>query len=284
MQVALASSRSPDAAANEDFVAATASVVSVVVVLDGASAPPGVETGCVHGTLWFVRRLGAALLEVLSTQTEQAPVDNLAQAIVNVSALRINACDLGHPGNPSAAIAILREQRETIEFLLLGDTTVLLDESAGVRVVTDDWLEKVAGGEQAAHQQATGSATKGSRPAAVAGPTGCGRQDGFWRVSSNPDAADSAVTGTVRRRGLGRAAVLSKGATRLADRFGLMGWPSFLDLLDKGGPEALIDRLRDAERSDPGGQRWPRGVAHDDATAVVCHFRDRARTGRGGHR
>jgi hypothetical protein len=109
-------------------------------------------------------------LEVLPTKTEQAPVDNLAQAIVNVSALHISACDLGHPGNPSAAIAILREQEEAIEFLLLGDTTVLLDESAGVRVVTDDWLEKVAGGEQGAHQQATGSATRGSRSAAAAHP------------------------------------------------------------------------------------------------------------------
>jgi hypothetical protein len=47
MQVALASCRSPDAATNEDFVAATA---SVVVVLDGASVPPGVEAGCVHGS------------------------------------------------------------------------------------------------------------------------------------------------------------------------------------------------------------------------------------------
>jgi len=92
------------------------------------------------------------------------------------------------------------------------------------------------------------------------------------------------VTSTIRRRGLGRAAVLSKGATRLADRFGLMDWPGFLDLLDKGGPEALIDRLRDAERSDPDGRRWPRGEVHDDATAVVCHFRDPARTGGGGHR
>ena len=161
---------------------------------------------------------------------------------------------------------------------------MLLDESAGVRVVTDNWLEKVAGGEQTAHQQATGSAPQGSRSAAVVGPTGYGRQDGFWRVSSDPDAVNYAVTGTIRRRGLRRAAVLSKGATRLADRFGLMPWPSFLDLLDKRGPETLIDRLRDAERSDPDGQRWPRGEAHDDATAVVCHFRDPARTGRGGRR
>jgi hypothetical protein len=160
---------------------------------------------------------------------------------------------------------------------------VLLDEPAGVRVVTDDRLEKVAGGEQAAQQQATGSAAQGGHSAAVVGPTGHGRQDGFWRVSSNPDAVGYAVTGTIRRRGLRRAAVLSEGAARLADRSGLMDWPSFLDLLDKRGPGTLIDRLRDVERSDPDGQRWPRGEAHD-ATAVVCHFRDPARTGRGGRR
>ena len=211
-------------------------------------------------------------------------MDNLAQAIVNVNALHINVCDLGHPANPSAAIAILREQEETVEFLLLGDTTVLLGEPAGVRAVTDDWLEKVAGGEQAGHQQATGSAARGGHFAAVAGPAGYGRQDGFWRVSSNPDAVDYAVTGTIARRGLRSAAVLSKGATRLAGRSGSMDWPGFLDLLGKRGPETLIGRLRDVERSDPDGQRWPRGGAHGDATAVVCHFRDPARTGRFGRR
>ena len=227
MKVTLASCRSPNPTTNADFVAATA---SIAVVLDGISVPPGVETGCVHGPLWYVRRLGTALLDALSMQTERPPKESLAQAVANVNAWHINACDLRLP-SPSSAVAILCEQEETVEFLLLGDATVLLDEPTGVRVITDHLLEKAAGA-------GTGSRPC-SKPRQPGGRVnGHGRQDIFWRVSSNPDAVDYALTGTVRRQDLRRAALLSDGAARLTDPFGLMDWPGFLDLLDKGGPES----------------------------------------------
>jgi hypothetical protein len=72
--------------------------------------------------------------------------------------------------------------------------------------------------------------------------------------------------------GLQRGAVLSDGATRLVDRFGLLDWPSFLDVLAKHGPDAIIQRVRAAEDSDPDGRRWPRGKRHDDASAAFCHL------------
>jgi hypothetical protein len=46
MPVTLASCRSPDTTRNDDFIAATA---SAVVVIDGASVPAGLGTGCGHG-------------------------------------------------------------------------------------------------------------------------------------------------------------------------------------------------------------------------------------------
>jgi hypothetical protein len=78
VQVTLASRPSPDAVSNEDFIAAT---TSVVVVVDGASVPPGLATGCVHGTAWFARRLGVRVLALLTTEADHSPADSLAQAI-----------------------------------------------------------------------------------------------------------------------------------------------------------------------------------------------------------
>jgi predicted O-methyltransferase YrrM len=107
MQVTLASRRSPDATSNEDFIAATA---SAVVVVDGASVPLELGTGCGHGTAWFARQLGTHLLALLSTKPDRSPADSLAQAITEVAALHADTCDLGHAGSPSATVAILREQ------------------------------------------------------------------------------------------------------------------------------------------------------------------------------
>jgi hypothetical protein len=59
---------------------------------------------------------------------------------------------------------------------------------------------------------------------------------------------------------------------RLVDRFGLLDWPSFLDILAQQGRDAIIQRVRTAEDSDPDGQRWPRGKRHDDASAAFCRL------------
>jgi hypothetical protein len=274
MLVTLASRRSPDAITNEDFIAATA---GVVVVIDGASVPPGLATGCVHGTAWFARRLGTQLLALLTTEADRSPADSLAQAISDVAALHADTCDLGHPGSPSATVAILREQPDAVDCLVLGDTTILLEEPAGIRVVTDDRLEHVAGVQhRAMHQHATGSADHARSFAQLVTEQRRHRNhpDGFWVASTDPSAAQHALTDTAVRDGLPRAAVLSDGATRLVDRFGLLDWPSFLDTLAQQGPEAIIGQVRAAESSDPEGRRWPRGKRHDDASAVYLDLNE----------
>jgi hypothetical protein len=272
MQVTLASRSSPGAVSNEDFIAATA---SVVVVVDGASVPPELGTGCGHGTAWFARRLGTQLLALLTTQADHSPADGLAQAISEVAALHADTCDLSHPGSPSATVAILREQPEAVEYLVLGDTTVLLDEPAGLRVVTDDRLEHVAAAQHGAmHQHATGSADHARTFAELVTEQRRHRNhpDGFWVASTDPAAAQHALTDTVPHAGLRRAAVLSDGATRLVDRFGLVDWPRFLHVLAEQGPDAIIAQVRAAEHSDPDGRRWPRGKRHDDASVAFCRL------------
>jgi hypothetical protein len=67
---------------------------------------------------------------------------------------------------------------------------------------------------------------------------------------------------------LASVTLLSDGATRLVDRFGLASWDETSALLDSAGPDELIRQIRKAEDGDPVGRRWPRGKAHDDATAL----------------
>jgi hypothetical protein len=64
--------------------------------------------------------------------------------------------------------------------------------------------------------------------------------------------------------------LLSDGASRLADRFRVATWAEVFNTLHTSGPAALLRQVREAEDSDPVGERWPRGKLHDDATVAYC--------------
>lgn len=272
MEVSFATQPSSPAAPNEDLVAASP---QAVVVLDGAGFPEGMQIGCTHGTVWYVQQLGTRLLGQLVTQPVGGLADTLAQAIAHVAELHAGDCDLDHPGTPSAAVALLREQPDVVEYLVLADCTVVLDQDDSVEAFTDNRIAQVGRPERAAlsqHQTGTMDHASALRRLVDAQRQHRNRPGSYWVAAAVPDAAYHAITGTVQRQQLTRAALTTDGAARLVERFHLATWPDALDLVDQHGPGALIDQVREAERSDPAGQRWPRGKDHDDATIALCCF------------
>ena len=95
---------------------------------------------------------------------------------------------------------------------------------------------------------------------------------GYWVAAANPHAAHEALVGSEPISTLTGAALLSDGASRIVDRFGLATWADLVEVLDREGPKSLIEHVREAERSDVEGSRWPRGKGLDDATAAWCRF------------
>jgi hypothetical protein len=224
---------------NEDFVAAAP---GVVVVLDGCSLPLGTDLGCLHGTAWYARRLGTRLLTRL-LDDQAVPVAGrdgdplraaLAQSISEVASAHSGTCDLRHPNTPAATVVVLRVRGDAVEYLVLADSSLVLHTVGRLEVVTKPMARTYA--------------------------------------ASHPAAAERAITGVVPLTGLRRAALLTDGATRLADLFGLNDWRELVHLLEEYGPSALIERTREAELTDPDGRRWPRGKRHDDATVAFCTF------------
>ena len=94
------------------------------------------------------------------------------------------------------------------------------------------------------------------------------RPGGYWVAAADPQAASQALTGSLPSKTLRRAVLLSDGASRLVDPFGLATWEELLALLDENGPEELLRQVRAAEAVDPEGRQWPRTKRSDDATVV----------------
>jgi hypothetical protein len=156
---------------------------------------------------------------------------------------------------------------------------MLLETFDGLRVVSDDRVTRLATTERAAASASpTGSARHLRRRAQLttALRRARNRPGGYWVAAADPQAATHAITGSLARKELHRAVLLSDGASRLVDVFGLATWAELLALLDESGPAELLRRVRAAEAADPQGQRWPRTKRSDDATAIYLILDDTA--------
>lgn len=268
MRAALSTVPSSPGRDNEDLAAVTP---TAAVLLDGAGTPEGSESGCVHGVPWFVRELGTALLAEI-TAGGSPLADCLATAIGRMQARHGDRCDLDHTGSPSATVLAVRTHGETLEYLVLADSVLLIDQDRDQPLVITDDREAQAGRELRKHMDSlaggTPEHTEARREYVETLRSHRNQAGGFWVASTDPAAAHEALTGSLPLADVRSIALLSDGASRLVDRFALASWSDLLRILATNGPDELIRQVRAAEASDPHGSRWPRGKATDDASAV----------------
>jgi hypothetical protein len=254
--------------ANEDTVHVSP---TGVVVLDGLSAPKDLPMGCIHGTPWFVRQLAAGLINLIGDTTVTLR-EALRTAIGEVNDLHRDTCALDQGAVPASTVVMIRERDEVLDYLVLSDNVLVLDlDGEGIQTVTDKRVEEVASEEtRSALRGPTGTPEHAERVSALVAVQRRLRNQpgGYWVASTDPAAADEAITGSVDLAKVRQAALLTDGASRLVDSFGTLSWEQLLDLLRTEGPAALIARTRTAELTDPTGERWPRFKRSDDATAA----------------
>lgn len=234
---------------NEDFVICGA---DWAVVLDGATPPAHLDSGCIHGVPWLVRNLAVnvAALAVLPT-TETLP-RVVCRAIALTCESHKDTCDLENPDSPSATVSLIRLRGDQLDFLTLADSPLIFDIDGEVRVVTDDRTAHLTD-----YSYAGVSAARNT-------------EGGFYVASTQPEAAYHAVTGSFPLDSVRRVAMLTDGASRLADYFRVSTWAEIMDTLSTRGPAHLIRETRHAESRGFGPDDGRRRKAHDDATALLA--------------
>ncbi|WP_245572502.1 protein phosphatase 2C domain-containing protein [Actinokineospora enzanensis] len=236
---------------NEDYVAVGP---DWALVLDGATAPTGIESGCIHNVPWLVGNLASCLASRLCTESSDL-ADILASAIEETTSRHADTCDTRNPASPSSTVAMARYDGSTIEYLTLADSPIVVGAHNGrAHAIVDDRTAHLPSYKPEDVRAARNS------------------PGGFWVASTVPDAAYQAVVGTLRTADVSRLAILSDGSARYVDRFGLSDWSGLLNVMEMSGPGELIERVRAAEMletEDDRRTRKLRGKVHDDATAVL---------------
>ncbi|MEV0275205.1 hypothetical protein AB0I22_02295 [Streptomyces sp. NPDC050610] len=252
MRIELATRPGDPQRPNEDFVSVALPAGGqggAIVLLDGVTPPP-TDTGCTHGVPWFASRLGGSLLELCASRRELTLTECLAEAIVRTADAHRESCDLSHVRTPQATVVAARWDAERVEHLVLSDSVLLIERPDGsVDPVLDDRIDALA---------ALGPVTDDQRNA----------EGGFFTAAADPAVVARAVTGTAPRTDVRALTALTDGASRWVEMFGEGSWQDCLAVLRKEGPDALIDRVRAVENTDPDGGAFRRWKRHDDAAAA----------------
>jgi hypothetical protein len=249
---------------NEDFVGA---VPGAAVLLDGAGIP-GTESICSHGVAWYTHRLGGALLGRLSRDDGQDLAAILGAAIGEIAADHRATCDITDPGSPQATVAIVRAYRGRLDYLLLADSFLVLDQiRGGPQVVTDErevTARRICSAPLHGVPAGTPEYDRIRASCVEAMRVRRNQPGGYWIAKDDPHAAREAVTGSRPLAELGSVALLSNGASRIVSPYGLTDWPGVLDLLGADGPAEIVRRVRQAEA------RAADAPVPDDATVAHC--------------
>ncbi|GAA5017291.1 hypothetical protein [Actinopolymorpha pittospori] len=267
MHISMATSAGKAGQPNEDFAGA---VPGAVVLLDGAGIPD-TESICSHGVAWYTHRLGGALLGRLSRDDGQDLATILATAIGELAADHRDTCDITNPSSPQATVAMVRAHQGRLDYLLLADSFLLLDQlDDGPRVLTDERevttrrtctaaLDGVVRGtpEYDRVRDSCVDALRARR----------NQPGGYWIAKDDPHAAEEALTGSRPLDDLNSVALLSNGASRIVSPYGLTDWPGVVDLLVANGPAEIIRRVR---RTEARTAQDPDALIPDDATVAHC--------------
>jgi hypothetical protein len=272
MHVSYASLAAPEDR-NLDLVSVTP---NVVLVLDGVTEFEDLDSGCMHGTGWYVDRLAAGIAWACASASVSL-VDAVAEGIERVRTEHSVHCDLGHPYTPASTVAALRLKGDMAEYLVLCDSPVALQWGERVEVISDPGFSAYCA-RQRADALANGidpdaASYRGSMKRIMAELLDHNSPGGFWVAAATPEAAMHATYGTVALHGPTRpttAALLTDGASSLVDTYAVMNWPQAIGFLRTAGPARFLTQVRTAEYNHAQlNQKQPQ---HHDATAAICLF------------
>ena len=276
MQVSMATSAGKAGQPNEDFAGA---VPGAAVLLDGAGIP-GTESICSHGVAWYTHRLGGALLGRLSRDDGRDLAAILATTIGDIAADHRGTCDITNPSSPQATVVMVRAHRGRLDYLLLADSFLVLDQvCGGPQVITDErevTIRRICSASLDGVPRGTPEYDRIRDSCIEALQARRNQPGGYWIAKDDPHAAEEAVTGSRPLHDLDSVALLSNGASRIVSPYGLTDWPGVLELLGANGPADIILRVRQSEARTSGG---PDARVPDDATVAHCTHLPRSEIG-----
>lgn len=263
--------------ANEDA-AGAAGVLAWVI--DGATdVVDRPLTGAATDARWAAETLDGILRDIAG-----APPDDLVRLPAVMSERLEGEFDrvatrrpAGRHEHPSASVLVVRASGAGLEWVAVGDCTLLVETGMGVlRLGTEDkdagdpWIASALTAFRASRGAATAAEGRAHVwPRITAARAAMNRPDGYGVLSITRTPDRFVKAGSVATGAAASALLASDGLMRIVDVFHRYTAAGLLAETGRRGVARLIAEVRAAECADRDCVRYPRAKVHDDATGVL---------------
>lgn len=256
-------------------------------VLDGATSPLGMKI--VHGLTakWYVSELSRAIARAV-LRAHDAPLREILRSAIRDVSRKMGRGQLQmRVYSPSATVVMVRLADTHLEYVVLGDSYLLINTPRSVMCVCDDRIRTVnpARRAQALEILRNGAGFEDERFVSLKlqlveeEHALRNRPGGYWIASADPSAADEAYVGQLAYTELSSDPELllsTDGFVRGYTTYDIFhSWGELLMDVRDHGPAHVLAKVRQVELADPGGLRFPRMSRTDDATAVYLRIEKR---------
>lgn len=270
----------PSGAVNEDRLGW---VPTLAWVLDGATdivSPPLV--GTTTDADWFADRLDTALRRAAAAPP--ATLDTLPNLLSRELAAEFDRAKRrapeGRHEHPSATGIVVRIDERRLDYLAIGDCTLLHDTRGPVERIGidhgaagDQWLASVIGSIHAADAAATPASTWGKITSVIAANRArMNTEDGYGSFSITPTPPRFITVGSLTVTPGDTLLLLSDGLMRLVDVYRRRSAAELLHRARTEGLAAILAELRAIEAADADCRAYPRAKARDDATGLLIRL------------
>lgn len=184
---------------------------------------------------------------------------------------------------PGACVALVRLRRDTLEYFILGDCYLVVEDDAGLSMHTDprvvnldrlaiDELERsLAAGQMDFQSNREALLQILNRHRALQN-----RPGGYWLLGTEVEAVEHAIRGTCELDRTRSVLLMTDGFAELSSTFRVTERVAdLLPLAREQGLGALHQQLKDLARADWECRAYPRLKRLDDASAVLLEFAPR---------
>jgi hypothetical protein len=255
-----------------------------VVILDGA-------TGLTERTItdaptdgrWYVEALAEELTARLDsddslTDIAATAVTALAERYEDHSGLRA----VESHEQPSAAGVILRWNRSQIEYLVLGDCSVVFETDSGTRSILGEGpreldkkvVEEMVAIRDASEEQIGYESLRSQVHSMIVDHRKQKNEpDGYWTFGLDPEAVDHAEAGSVSTETTEFVYGFTDGFEPVCTTYDAFAdWSTLATYLRTNGPNRAIRILRAFEEADPECLSYPRLKPSDDVGIATLDF------------